>query len=150
MAGVGRVDGCEPEEYGATLFGSRHMETATTDTLARGGVVDVTTIGARTGAERRIEIVFHQFDGRYYITGRPGFKRDWLANLIANPNFTVHLRDRASTDVSATAREITAQDQREAVLYRILTESWGNEPAKAEHILPRWVDDAPLVEFTVA
>jgi hypothetical protein len=35
------------------------------------------------------------------------------------------------------------------VLYRILTESWDNEPAKAEHILPRWVNGAPLVEFTI-
>jgi hypothetical protein len=41
-------------------------------------------------------------------------------------------------------------DERTAILYRILTESWDNEPAKAEHILPRWVDDAPLVEFTPA
>lgn len=126
------------------------MDATAVDALARGGVVDITTVGAKTGANRRIEIVFHQFDGNYYITGKPGFKRDWLANLIANPQFTVHLRGAGSADVSATAREITDADQRAAVLYRILTESWDNEPAKAEHILPRWVDDAPLVEFTVA
>ena len=126
------------------------MDATAVDALARGGVVDITTVGAKTGANRRIEIVFHQFDGNYYITGKPGFKRDWLANLIANPQFTVHLRGAGSADVSATAREITDADQRAAVLYRILTESWDNEPAKAEHILPRWVDDAPLVEFTLA
>ena len=126
------------------------MDKATIDALSRGGVVDITTVGAKTGADRRIEIVFHQFDGKYYITGKPGFRRDWLANLIANPEFTVHLRDVANTDVAATADEITDEDRRTAVLYRILTESWDNEPAKAEHILPRWVADAPLVEFTVA
>ena len=126
------------------------MDAATRNVLDRGGVIDITTVGAKTGANRRIEIVFHQFDGKYYITGKPGFKRDWLANLIANPQFTVHLRGGAGADVSATAREVTDEDQRAAVLYRILTESWDNEPAKAEHILPRWVDDAPLVEFTVA
>ena len=126
------------------------MDKATIDALSRGGVVDITTVGAKTGADRRIEIAFHQFDGKYYITGKPGFRRDWLANLIANPEFTVHLRDVANTDVAATADEITDEDRRTAVLYRILTESWDNEPAKAEHILPRWVADAPLVEFTVA
>lgn len=126
------------------------MNAATADALARGGVIDITTVGAKTDASRRIEIVFHQFDGMYYITGRPGFKRDWLANLIANPQFTVHLRGDSGADVSATAREVTDEDQRAAVLYRILTESWDNEPAKAEHILPRWVNQSPLVEFTVA
>ena len=125
------------------------MDAAAPDALARGGVIDITTVGAKTGSHRRIEIVFHQFDGNYYITGRPGFKRDWLANLIANPQFTLHLKGASGADVSAKAREITDADQRAAVLYRILTESWDNEPAKAEHILPRWVDDAPLVAFTV-
>lgn len=126
------------------------MDTETENALARGGVIDITTVGARSGVNRRIEIFFHHFDGSYYITGRPGYKRDWLANMIANPLFTVHLKDDVTADIPAEARVITDGDQRAAVLYRILTESWNNDPAKAEHILPRWVDDAPLVEFTVA
>lgn len=126
------------------------MDTTTRDALARGGVVDITTVGAKSGADRRIEIVFHQFDEKYYITGKPGFKRDWLANMIANPQFTVHLKDGVTADIPAEAHEITDKDGRATVLYRILTESWDNEPAKAEHILPRWVDDAPLVEFTIS
>jgi len=126
------------------------MDTTTRDALARGGVVDITTVGAKSGADRRIEIVFHQFDGKYYITGKPGIRRDWLANMIANPQFTVHLKDGVTADVPAEAHEITDGDQRATLLYRILTEGWDNEPAKAEHILPRWVDEAPLVEFTVS
>jgi deazaflavin-dependent oxidoreductase (nitroreductase family) len=126
------------------------MDSATRNALDRGGVIDITTIGARSGANRRIEIFFHQFDGSYYITGRPGHKRDWLANMIANPQFTVHLKDDVTADIPAAARLIVDEDERAAILYRILTESWDNEPAKARHILPRWVDDAPLVEFTVA
>jgi deazaflavin-dependent oxidoreductase (nitroreductase family) len=118
------------------------------DTLERGGVIDITTIGARSGSLHRVEIVFHHIDGSYYITGKPGVKRDWLANLNANPEFTVHLKRGPTVDVPAAAQEITNQDQRAKVLYRILTESWDNEPSKAEHILPRWVEDAPLVEFT--
>ncbi len=125
------------------------MESAISAALEHGGVVDITTIGARSGAERRIEIAFHHFDGRFYITGRPGFKRDWLANLKANPQFTIHLKRGITADIGARATEVTNEDQRSQVLYRILTESWDNEPAKADHILPKWVATAPLVEFTV-
>jgi deazaflavin-dependent oxidoreductase (nitroreductase family) len=126
------------------------MDTSVKNALDRGGVVDITTVGARTGTHRRIEINFIHLDGSYYITGKPGFKRDWLANMKANPNFTVHLKHGLTADVSAEAEEITNEDQRSEVLYRILTESWGNEPDKAKHILPRWVEKAPLVEFTFA
>jgi deazaflavin-dependent oxidoreductase (nitroreductase family) len=125
------------------------MDEATKTALESGGVVDITTVGARSGNDRRIEIVFHQFDGQYYITGRPGFKRDWLANMNANPEFTLHLKRGVTADISARATEITDTDERTRVLYRILTESWDNEPAKAEHILPQWVNGAPLVQFTI-
>ncbi len=81
---------------------------------------------------------------------RLGRKRDWLANMKANPRFTVHLKHGVIADVPAEAAEVTTEDQRAEVLYRILTESWGNVPARAEHILPRWVEGAPLVEFTIA
>jgi deazaflavin-dependent oxidoreductase (nitroreductase family) len=124
------------------------VDSTISSALERGGVIDITTIGARSGSRHRVEIVFHHFDGSYYITGKPGVKRDWLANLNANPEFTVHLKRGITVDVPAAAQEITDQDQRAKVLYRILTESWDNEPSKAEHILPRWVEDAPLVEFT--
>ncbi len=113
-------------------------------------MIDITTVGARTGVHRRIEINFVHLDGSYYITGRPGNRRDWLANLKANPAFTVHLKRGLTADIAAEAEEITDEDQRADVLYRILTESWGNEPSKADHILPRWVTGAPLVEFTIA
>ena len=126
------------------------MVTTVKNALDRGGVIDITTLGAKSGTHHRIEIVFHQFDGSYYITGKPGYKRDWLANINANPEFTVHLKRGLIADVAAKANEITVDDRRAKVLYRILTESWGNVPAKAEHILPRWVEGAPLVEFTVA
>lgn len=125
------------------------MDPALQDALDRGGVIDITTLGAKTGAQRRIEINFLALDGSYYITGSPGPKRDWLANMKSNPSFTVHLKRGLTADVAAEATEITDEDERAEVLYRILTEGWGNEPSKARHILPRWVDTAPLVEFSV-
>ena len=125
------------------------MDAAVTEALERGGVIDITTLGAKTGKPHRVEINFHHFDGSYYIPGQPGHKRDWLANMKANPKFPIHLKHGVIADLPAEAEEIAADDQRADVLYRILTESWGNVPAKAEHILPRWVKGAPLVEFTV-
>jgi deazaflavin-dependent oxidoreductase (nitroreductase family) len=125
------------------------MDTLVETALTRGGIIDITTVGAKSGLDRRIEIVFHSFDGRFYITGKPGFKRDWLANMRAHPEFTLHLKRGVNADLMATATEITSEQERARVLYRILTESWDNEPSKAEHILPRWVADAPLVEFAI-
>lgn len=115
--------------------------------LDQSGVIDITTTGATSGIERRIEINFVQIDGRHFITGKPGRKRDWLANLKANPHFTVHLKGTAPTDIPVQARLITDLDERTDVLYKILTEAWGNEEAKTEHILPEWVEKSPLIEF---
>jgi deazaflavin-dependent oxidoreductase (nitroreductase family) len=125
------------------------IDASTRTAMDKGGVIDIATIGAKSGSAHRIEIVFHHFDGHYYITGKPGFKRDWLANLKANPEFTLHLRTGPGTNISARAAEVTDRDERATVLYRILTESWGNEPAKADHILPQWVEGTPLVSFTL-
>ena len=50
--------------------------------LERGHVIDITTTGRRSGKARRIEIVFHNIDGRIYISGMPRpNKREWLLNL---------------------------------------------------------------------
>lgn len=125
------------------------MSMTTQEALARGGVIDITTIGARSGLPRRIEINFVALGDAYYITGRPGSKRDWLANLKAHSEFTVHLKHGVTADVAATARLITDRTERTEVIYRILTEGWGNEESKAQHILARWVDGAPLIEFVV-
>ena len=119
------------------------------DAYARGGVIDITTTGAKTGRLRRIEINFLALDGRYFITGRPGRRRDWLANLNAHPAFVVHVKGEVEADIPATARLITDESERADVLYRILVDGWGNEPAKADHVLSRWVEGAPLIEFRV-
>ena len=44
--------------------------------------IDITTLGARSGLPRRIEIWFHHIDGRWYLTGMP-VPRGWYANLRA-------------------------------------------------------------------
>jgi deazaflavin-dependent oxidoreductase (nitroreductase family) len=118
------------------------------EALERGGVVDITTMGRKTRRPRRIEIWFHNFDGDLYITGRPG-RRDWYANLEADPHFTLHLKEDVEADLSATARPVTDPARREAVLRWILTERFRLSPGKVERDLPLWMSDSPLVQVTI-
>jgi deazaflavin-dependent oxidoreductase (nitroreductase family) len=115
--------------------------------LSRGGIADMTTTGRRSGRPHRIEIAFIALDGELYITGRPGRGRDWLANLTADPAFTLHLKRGVRADVPVTATIITDPAEREAVLRRILLEVWDNPPSKVDHIIGRWVGGAPLIRF---
>ena len=62
-----------------------------------------------------IEIGFQNVDGTVYISGVPG-RRDWYANLLANPEFTFHLKQSVSADLPARARPITDRSERRAVL----------------------------------
>lgn len=125
------------------------MDESTTNALAEGGIADITTTGRRSGTPRRIEIYFHNFDDEFFITGRPGFKRDWLANLSAIPRFTLHLKRDVTADLAAEAVVLTDPVERRAVLYRILTESWDMTPEKAEGEVDLWVEQSPLIRFSV-
>ncbi len=82
------------------------METTIRAALRKGGIADVTTIGRKTGSPHRIEIFLHRFDGKYYLVGRPGLKKDWFANLAANPHFTLHLKNGASADLPVAAETV--------------------------------------------
>jgi hypothetical protein len=109
--------------------------------LDRGGTIDITTRGRATGQLRRIEIVFHAIGDRVYISGRPG-KRDWYANLLADPRFTFHLRDGIVADLPATARPVTDPEERRRVLAPI-ARGWG-------YGLELMVGSSPLVEVEFA
>ncbi|MDP2623383.1 MAG: nitroreductase/quinone reductase family protein [Actinomycetota bacterium] len=126
---------------------ARFWSMATSRALTAGGLCDITTIGAKSGRPHSIEIAFHRLDGEYFITGKPGFKRDWLANLNAHPEFTLHLRD--GSDLTVLARETTDPAERDRVLYEIRTRSWGVDPEKARATNDLWVESSPLVRFTV-
>jgi deazaflavin-dependent oxidoreductase (nitroreductase family) len=78
-------------------------------------VIDITTTGRRSGQSRRVEIWFHNIDGRIIITGPPG-PRSWLANLAVNPKFTFHLKGTVRADLPARARLITDPDERRAIM----------------------------------
>jgi deazaflavin-dependent oxidoreductase (nitroreductase family) len=112
--------------------------------LSRGGTIDITTTGRRTGRPRRIEIVFHRIDGRMWISGIPSSrKRAWLANLEADPRLTVHLKGPlAVADLPATARVVTDEGERRPILERV-AQAWRRSD------IDRMVALSPLIEVMV-
>ncbi|MCL2515138.1 MAG: nitroreductase/quinone reductase family protein [Microbacteriaceae bacterium] len=112
-------------------------------------VIDITTTGAKSGEPRRIEIWFHNVDGRIFITGLPPKPRGWYANLVANPDFTFHLKESASADLAATARPITAPDERRSVFEGLIARTPGLTTAPNPPI-EKWLEHSPLVEVTFA
>jgi deazaflavin-dependent oxidoreductase (nitroreductase family) len=112
--------------------------------------IDITTTGAKSGEPRRIEIWFHQLDGRWYIGGVPPRVRGWYRNLESNPRFTLHLKGAVKADLSATARPITNPQERRDVFGRII-ESLHSPSVSLDFELPpvdEWVKSSPLVEVT--
>jgi deazaflavin-dependent oxidoreductase (nitroreductase family) len=117
------------------------MDDRVKDALQSGQVIDITTQGRTSGAPRRIEIWFHNLDGRIYITGRPG-QRDWYANLRANPNMVFHLKRGVTADLPARALPIGDPAAKRAILDRVLQlPGWSGD-------LEEWVACSPLVEVT--
>ena len=120
------------------------MDDRIRQTLDHGQTIDITTTGRRTGQARRIEIVFHNFDGRIYISGLPSRrKRAWLANLEADPHLTLHLKGRRVTaDVPATARVISDPAERQAILSRVAA-VWRRQDVEG------MIAFSPLIEVSV-
>ena len=108
--------------------------------LARGGVIDITTVGRQSGRPRRLEIVFHNIDGKIYISGIPSpTRRGWLANLEAQPKFTVHLKGAVRADLPARARIIDDEAERRKVLESV-ARNWKRKD------LETMVRQSPLIE----
>ena len=123
------------------------VESAVRAALNLGGIADITTTGRVTGRRHRIEIYFHQFDGELYLTGRPGWKRDWMANIEANPEFTLHLKRGIKADIAVRGTPEPDPEVRRKILFRALTESWGSDPERVRGALDRWVESAPFIRF---
>ncbi len=123
------------------------MDIAVREAMNRGGIADITTIGRKSGLPRRIEIYFHQFDGDYYLTGRPGRRRDWEANIKANSEFTIHLKRGIQADVPVAGEHEPDPDERGRILLRALVENWDSDPERAKASLHKWVDGAPFIKF---
>jgi deazaflavin-dependent oxidoreductase (nitroreductase family) len=112
--------------------------------LADDPTVDITTTGRRSGQPRRIEIWMLDVDGRFFITGTPG-RRDWLANVLADPSLVVHLKRRAGVDLAARATSVTDTATRRRVVEH-LAAHWYRAQAPVDEL----VAAAPMVEIDFA
>ena len=113
--------------------------------LDRGHTIDITTTGRHTGKARRIEIVFHNLDGRIVISGMPrrGHTRAWIHNLEADPRITLHFKGPiAHADVHGTARIVTDPDERRRLLTGV-ARNWNRTDVDL------MVEASPLIEVTV-
>jgi deazaflavin-dependent oxidoreductase (nitroreductase family) len=120
------------------------MTPAVAAALARGHTIDITTTGRRTGQPRRIEIVFHNIDGRLVISGSPRHRtRAWIHNLEADPRLTFHLKGPVEADLPGTARIVTDEGERRAFASWIVANAWRGMTVEA------MVEASPMIEVTL-
>jgi len=126
-----------------TIAGRSALAPDVRQALSRGGYVEITTTGRRTGLPRRIPIVFHAIDGGVVISGMPSRrKRAWLANLVADPRMTLHLVRGVRADLPARARVIEGDAERRRLLARV-ARAWGRDDVET------MVRYSPLIEVDV-
>jgi deazaflavin-dependent oxidoreductase (nitroreductase family) len=131
-------------ELAARTEGIPSLEDQVSAALRRGHVIDITTVGRRTGQPRRIEIVFHNIDGRLYITGMPRPEtRAWLRNLRADPRLTIHLKGSVRADLPATSREVTDDAERRAIFTWVVSHAWHQQDVE---VMTR---ESPLIEVSL-
>jgi deazaflavin-dependent oxidoreductase (nitroreductase family) len=114
------------------------MDERVCQALANDRTIDITTTGRSSGLPRRIETWFYRVDDQIYLTGLPG-RRDWYANLLANPDFTFHLKQSVAADLRARATPITGREERRAIFARILSNLDRNQDLEA------WLAESPLM-----
>ena len=108
--------------------------------------VDIVTTGRRSNAARTTEIWTTVVDGQTYICGTPNASqpgverrpRDWLANLVATPEFIVRLKTSVHVDLPATAVRVDDPAER-----RVLTAP--NTSTTATRC--RWRRPSPTVQW---
>ena len=106
--------------------------------LANDRTIDITTTGRSSELPRRIETWFYRVDDQIYLTGSPG-RRDWYANLLANPRFTFHLKQSVVANLPARATPITDPEERRVIFEGILSDLGGTQDLEA------WLAGSPLM-----
>jgi deazaflavin-dependent oxidoreductase (nitroreductase family) len=114
------------------------MDERVRQALANDRTIDITTTGRGSGLPRRIETWFYRVDDQIYLTGSPG-RRDWYANLLANPGFNFHFKQSIVADLPARATPITDPEERRAIFERILSDLDGSQDLEA------WLEGSPLI-----
>jgi len=112
--------------------------------------IDIITTGARSGLPRTTEIWFTNIGGRIIITGTPGAggergsrkRRDWLANLKANPDFIFRFKESIDAELTARAVEIEDPADRRAIMSAPETKWYRDNGGPIEEL----VAGSPIVE----
>ena len=97
--------------------------------------------------------MFYRLEEDVYLSGIPApVTRDWLANLAANPQFTLHLKQSVVADLPATATIILEPAERRHVL-AVFVEEFNrrrseNHDGWPEAVLDEWVEQSPLAKVT--
>ena len=113
-------------------------------------LIDIITTGAKSGLPRKIEIWFTNVGGRIIIcgtpdaggTGGPRARRDWLANLRANPEFLFCLKESLVVQLPARAVIIVDPDDRRKLMTAPETHWYREQVASVENL----VEGSPIVE----
>lgn len=112
--------------------------------------IDIVTTGARTGLQRRTEIWFTNIRGRIIICGTPSASgdpgtrrpRDWLANLLAHPEFGFFLKESVKLLIPARAIPVVEPEDRRLVMSAPETVWYRNQGFSVSEL----VDGSPIVE----
>jgi len=113
-------------------------------------LIDIVTVGARTGLRRVTEIWFTNIDGRIIICGTPSGDgspgrrrpRDWLANLKANPEFEFCLKSSVKLCLPAQAVVVTAPADRRQIMSAAATRWYRDQGYSVDDL----VAGSPIVE----
>ena len=129
---------------------SRGAESRIRTALQVDRTIDIITTGARSGLPRTTEIWFTNVSGRIIICGTPAAaggsgppaRRDWLANLIAHPEFLFCLKQTVQVQLTARATPVRDPGQRRALMLAPETR-WYRDQIDSVEVLVR---DSPLVD----
>lgn len=114
---------------------------------ARERTIDITTTGRRSGRPHRIEIWFFRAGNQVYLSSSPG-RKDWYANLLANPVFTFHLKNDVRADLAARGTPITDEQERRRVFEAFIDDL--NQPSNPARLpqplsVDDWLVGSPLI-----
>ncbi|MCB0116836.1 MAG: nitroreductase family deazaflavin-dependent oxidoreductase [Caldilineaceae bacterium] len=112
--------------------------------------IDIITTGAKSGLPRTTEIWFTNVGGPIIICGTPGAsgensprsRRDWLANLKANPEFTFRLKESVHVELPARAVEIVDPKDRRSLMSAPETQWYRDQVDSVDDL----VAGSPIVE----
>jgi len=92
-------------------------------------------------------------DDEIYLTTQPA-TRSWYANLLANPEFTFHLKNGVRADLAARAEPVLAADKRRHIFSAIIDDL--NQPRHSGYLaqpvepVEEWLAGSPLMHVSFA